>query len=338
MNRLEESALSTERNNHLLAIPERENILYMKGIGGVMRLGLEQGNYQINPSEIKVIYGKQKPLSADALLGVALRRKKFEEENNVNFDKKKDNPITVVHTPYKDNSGKIIIERYVTDFVNWKFAQPHNDEFAERFRNSGDIHQSFFISVYPLTTDGKVIIPNRTSKRETHKGDYCFTGGLRREKDFPENQWLCETEMILNGTGNGLVEQARGIVVDQYGLGELKDTDKYVGEGKLLGILTTDPTSVIKDAGHHIDALVYMKVDSKTIIEAANQKYSNEDYRRFVKIEEKNIFNHDPKSLIKLANQAPYNLAMTQNQLIWLALANEFGDKYLENIDYLTRH
>ncbi len=322
--------------NKLLSTSKEENRLYMEGIGGVMKLGIED-RYQIDPDRIKVIYGRPKPLSLDAMKGIISRRERFEEK--IGKPIKTNNCLTVTHTPYLNDSGQIIFERYLTDFINWRFSQPCNDESAGMFHGPEDVHHSFFISVYPITNDKKVIIPNRTNARATYGGDFCFTGGYGREKDVSENLWRCETEMFLNGTGKGLIQQAKMIPIDQYGLGDINQADKFIGEGKLLGITTMDP--LIGEIGHHIDALVYLKLNSKEVIESANKKYAKEDFRRFVKIEGKNIFGHDPKTLINFANHSrdeSSRLAPTQNQLVWLVLANEFGERYLEKIDNLKRY
>lgn len=313
------------------SIPKQDHILYMGGVGGVMKLGLEKGDYEIDPSRVKVVYARPKLLSVGAMKGIVSRREKHEQARG---KLSTNNYLTVTNTPFAKD-GNVVIERYVTDFVNWFFTKPRDDEFADSFEGPSDVHHSFFISVYPTTADGKVVIPNRTTARLDYKGDLCFTGGYGREKDITENLLRCEAEMFFDGTGHGLVRQARMIPVDQYGLGPVENVDEYVGEGKLLGITTSSP--LIGELGHHIDAMVRLNVESGKIIEQANKRFAKDGYKRFVAIGDLNVFNHNADTLVELANSKTNPVAPTQRQLVWLALAHEFGEEHLGRINGLER-
>jgi hypothetical protein len=326
-------------NGHLLSVPKENNLLWKNGIGGVLNLGLENGNWQINPNEIKVNYGNPKPLSTSAREGVNDRRKLWEEKRGPIVTCGNNN-LTVTHTPYRnEQTGKIVLDRYLTDFASWMFTRPQEDEFSHLFTSPADVHYSFFISVIPVTSDGKVVIPNRGDRITYNNGSFVFTGGYGRDKDIPENLWKCESEMCLDGTGSGLLRQAMMIPIDQYGLGDVEKFDRHVSGGKLLGILNSDPA--MGELGHHIAALVYLKdIDSKQVIVAANQKWgTSKPKARFNEFSEKNVFSYDPETLVSFANGeiGSNPLIKTQTPLVWLAVANEFGEKYLGKIKGLER-
>jgi len=67
-----------QKNAHLLALSPEACSLWMPNIGGVMNFA-EDGKYEIAPDRIKVVYGRPKPLSVDAMEAVALRRKNMKE-------------------------------------------------------------------------------------------------------------------------------------------------------------------------------------------------------------------------------------------------------------------
>jgi len=136
--------------------------------------------------------------------------------------------------------------------------------------------------------------------------------------------------MLLDGTGNGILEQAVMLPVDQYGLGDVERADNYISDGKILGIIMMSPA--IGELGYYIIAMAQLKMNSDEVARLASRKYVNEGRRRFVEVGPKNIFDNTPETLIKFANGNPGNLAPTQHQVLWLALANQFGAEHLRSI------
>jgi len=333
-------------NSTLYPVPKEGCSLWMDEIGGVMGLG-QEGTYEIDPDKVKVEYPTPKLRSSDAQSAIALRRKRFEEgggkiQNN--------NYLTITRTPYLNKAGEIVIKRELSDFPTWHFSKFMGDGLDGEFALE-DRDLSFYISVFPITSDGKIIIPNRTDKRVDYKGLFCFTGGYGREKDIPHNLLTCESEMLKDGTGNGLIRQIEMVPVDQYGLGSVEEAEKYVKESKLLGMLATSTrtSGKVRELGHHLAGFAKLNIDSQQIIETANEKYRKDNFGRFVEIGKQNVFENDPEPLVDFANEMTQkyfgkgdekspSLAPTLIPLIWLAIANQFGGKYLDKIEGLERN
>ncbi len=320
MSRLQEYIDNTRET--LRRYPIEGSSLYQKGVGTVVLPAAKQDFRIIDPGLVAVVQGKKPDPSPRTLEIVNLRTP----------NPKVDNPVPNLSRFSVDpQTRRIELALYLSTFREWRGTLPRADQYDPELLKQ-DMMLPFNTTAIPVTKDRYFILPGRSAGRQSHAGGVlCGLNGYRLNRDFGPNTLICQGEIIRDGTGHELVRQNRECVAFQLNIPVSKVT-----HSDLVGMSVSEPA--IADYGYHTLHIATIDLDKQEVVEAANGLYGNNEHPRYIRIEEdKHVFPFTPDSLVRLANEAPEIMAMTQIPLLWMALAVKFGESYLSGINGLQR-
>lgn len=219
---------------------------------------------------------------------------------------------------------------YIGTFKDWRGTLPRKDQYDSELIKA-DLMTPFNTTAVAVTRDGYFFAPERSGGRQSHSSVLCLLNGYRLDRDIAENTLACHKEIVEEGTGRELERQSMGCVAFQLNIPLEK-----VLESRLMGLGVSEPA--INDYGYHTLHLARVDLDRQEVVDAANEIYGDDKHSRYLRIRDEHVIPFEADSLVMFANKAPEKMAMTQIPAIWVALANQFGERHLRSIEGLVRN